>query len=198
MSTAVLDKPTGAVTVLVTRRVKAGHEAAFEQASSDMTAAASAFPGYLGGQLVRPDAEGSGDDSALYHVVFAFDTHEHLQGWQQSPTRSLGLAAIAPHIEAQTLRQVSGLGHWFAAPVGPKQNPPPRWKVAVVTWLGICPTVYVLFLLLGPLLAPWPLLPRVMLLTALVVLIMTWLVAPPQLTQLLKPWLYPVTRAGTA
>jgi antibiotic biosynthesis monooxygenase (ABM) superfamily enzyme len=30
-------------------------------------------------------------------------------------------------------RRVSGLGHWFAAPVGPKQNPPPRWKVAVVT-----------------------------------------------------------------
>jgi hypothetical protein len=197
MSTAVLDKPTGAVTVLVTRRVKAGHEAAFEQASRDMTAAASAFPGYLGGQLVRSDADGSSDDPALYHVVFAFDTHEHLQGGQQSPTRSLGLAAIAPHIEGQTLRQVSGLGHWFAAPVGPKQNPPPRWKVAVVTWLGICPTVYALFLLLGPLLAPWPLLPRVMLLTALVVLIMTWLVAP-QLTQLLKPWLYPATRAGTA
>lgn len=197
MAEATLDKPSGAETVLITRRVKAGHEAGFEQASADITAAASAFPGYLGGQLVRPDVEGSGEDSALYHVVFAFDTTEHLQGWQQSPTRSLALAAIAPHIEGQTLRQVSGLGHWFNAPVGPKQNPPPRWKVAVVTWLGICPTVYVLFLLLGPLLAPWPLLPRVMLLTALVVLIMTWLVAP-QLTQLLKPWLYPVTRAGTA
>lgn len=196
MATATLDKPAGAVTVLVTRRVKVDHEAAFEQASSDMTAAASAFPGYLGGQLVHPDEEGSGDEPHLYHVVFAFDTAEHLQGWQQSATRSLGLAAIAPHIESQTLRQVSGLGYWFAAPIGPKQNPPPRWKVAVVTWLGICPTVYVLFLLLGPLLAPWPLLPRVMLLTALVVIVMTWLVAP-QLTQLLKPWLYPATRSTT-
>jgi hypothetical protein len=197
MSTTVSDKPAGAVTVLVTRRVKAGHELAFEQASSDMTAAASTFPGYLGGQLMRPDVEGSGEDPALYHVVFAFDTAEHLQGWQQSPTRSLGLAAIAPHIEGQTLRQVNGLGHWFAEPVGPKQNPPPRWKVAVVTWLGICPTVYLLFLLLGPLLAPWPLLPRVMLLTSLVVIVMTWLVAP-QLTQWLKPWLYPATRANVS
>lgn len=196
MATATLDKPAGAVTVLVTRRVKVDHEAAFEQASSDMTAAARGFPGYLGGQLVHPDEEGSGDEPHLYHVVFAFDNAEHLQGWQQSPTRSLGLAAIAPHIEGQTVRQVSGLGHWFAAPVGPKQNPPPRWKVAVVTWLGICPTVYALFLLLGPLLAAWPLLPRVMLLTALVVLAMTWLVAP-QLTQLLKPWLYPATRSTT-
>lgn len=193
MATATFDKPAGAVTVLITRRVKAGHEAAFEQSSADMTAAARAFPGYLGGQLVHPDEEGGADDAALYHVVFAFDTAEHLQGWQQSPTRSLGLAAIAPHIEGQTQRQVSGLGHWFAAPVGPKQTPPPRWKVAVVTWLGICPTVYVMFLLLGPLLASWALLPRVMVLTSLVVILMTWLVAP-QLTQLLKPWLYPATR----
>src|SRR5450830_850534 len=196
MAEATLDKPAGAVTVLITRRVKAGHEAAFERSSGDMTAAASAFPGYLGGQLIRPEAEDGSDAPALYHVVFAFDTHEHLQGWQQSPTRSLGLAAIAPHIESQTVRQVSGLGYWFAAPVGPKQNPPPRWKVAVVTWLGICPTVYALFLLLGELLAPWPLLPRVMLLTSLVVLVMTWGVAP-QLTQLLKPWLYPATRSTT-
>ncbi|CAM3750560.1 antibiotic biosynthesis monooxygenase [Polaromonas hydrogenivorans] len=196
MSTTVLDTPTGAVTVLVTRRVKAGHETAFEQASGDMTAAARAFPGYLGGQLVRPDTEGGSEDPSLYHVVFAFDTAHHLQGWQQSPARSLGLASIAQHIEGQTLRPVSGLGHWFAAPVGPQQNPPPRWKVAVVTRLGICPTVYVLFLLLGALLAPWPLLPRVMLLTALVVLIMTWAVAP-QLTQLLKPWLYPAMRSKT-
>jgi hypothetical protein len=196
MATATPDKPTGAVTVLITRRVKAGHEAAFEQASADMTAAASAFPGYLGGQLVRPDAEGS-DDPGLYHVVFAFDTADHLQGWQQSPMRSFGLAAIAPHIEGQTLRQVSGLGHWFAAPVGPKQNPPPRWKVAVVTWLGICPTVYVLFLVVAPFLADWPLLPRVMVITALVVLVMTWLVAP-RLTTWLKPFLYSATRGNAA
>jgi antibiotic biosynthesis monooxygenase (ABM) superfamily enzyme len=187
----------GAVTVLITRRVTPGHEAAFERASQHMTAAARTFPGYLGGQLVRPEADSSSADASLYNVVFAFDTEAHLQAWQESPVRSLALAAIAPHIEGQTVRQVSGLGHWFAAPTGPKQSPPPRWKVAVVTWLGICPTVYLLFVLLGDLLAPWPLLPRVMVLTSLVVITMTWLVAP-QLTRLLKPWLYPVAGTPTA
>ena len=180
----------GAVTVLITRHVTPGHEAAFEQASNDMTAAARSFPGYLGGQLVHPDSDSNSADATLYNVVFAFDTASHLQAWQVSPVRSLALAAIAPHIEGQTVRQVSGLGHWFAVPTGPKQSPPPRWKVAVLTWLGICPTVYGLFLMLGELLAPWPLLPRVMLLTSLVVVVMTWLVAP-QHTQMLKPWLYP-------
>lgn len=189
MSVATAQATQGAVTVLITRRVTPGHAAAFEQASNHMTEAARSFPGYLGGQLVRPE-ELAGTDATLYHVVFAFDTSEHLQAWQDSPVRALALAAIAPHIEGQTVRQVSGLGHWFAAPTGPKQNPPPRWKVAVVTWMGICPTVFVLFILLGELLAPWPLLPRVMLLTGLVVLLMTWVVAP-QLTRLMKPWLYP-------
>lgn len=195
--TTSLQPGTGAVTVLITRRVTPGHEAAFEQASNDMTAAARTFPGYLGGQLARPQDDSGSADTTLYNVLFAFDTAEHLRVWQDSPVRSLALAAIAPHIEGQTVRQVSGLGHWFAAPTGPKQSPPPRWKVAVVTWLGICPTVYLLFLLLGELLAPWHLLPRVMLLTSLVVMIMTWLVAP-QLTQLLKPWLYPAAPATPA
>ena len=151
---APTEQARGAVTVLITRRVTPGHEAAFEQASNDMTAAARSFPGYLGGQLVRPESDQGSADATLYNVVFAFDTAEHLQAWQDSPVRALALAAIAPHIEGQTVRQVSGLGHWFAAPTGPRQSPPPRWKVAVVTWLGICPTVYALFLLLGELLAP--------------------------------------------
>ncbi|MFM2055721.1 MAG: hypothetical protein RLY71_106 [Pseudomonadota bacterium] len=182
----------GAVTVLVTRRVKPGHEAAFERTMGDMIAAAATFAGHLGGQLVHPGEDGA-DEKNLYHVVFAFDSAAHLKIWQESPVRALGLAAVALHTEGEQLvRQVSGLGHWFAVPVGPKQNPPPRWKVAVVTWLGICPTVFVLFLLLGELLAPWPLLPRVMLLTALVVVLMTWVVAP-QMTRVMKPWLYPST-----
>lgn len=88
------------------------------------------------------------------------------------------------------VREVSGLAHWFQTSTNPTQAPPPRWKVAVVTWLGIFPTVYLLFLLLSDVLAPWPLLPRIMVITVLVVTLMTWLVAP-QLTRLLKPWLYP-------
>lgn len=182
------------VTMLVTRRVKAGHAQSFEQTMGQMMAAAAVFPGHLGGHLIRPGE--AGDDGAegaadFWHVIFAFDTPEHLHAWQTSPARALGLAAVAPHTEGeQQVRQLTGLGHWFAEPKGPPQVPPPRWKVAVVTWLGICPTVFVLFLLLGELLAPWPLLPRVMLLTALVVVVMTWGVAP-RLTTWLKPWLYP-------
>lgn len=178
-----------AVTVLISRRIKLGHEADFERVMKQITAVAGTFSGHLGSQLVRPGDE-QGVEDGLYHVVLAFDNQENLQAWQNSPARSLGLAAAAPYIEGQTMiREMSGLAHWFQAPAGPKQEPPPRWKVAVVTWLGICPTVYIVFLLFSQLLASWSLLPRVMFMTMLVVGLMTWAVAP-QLTRLFKPWLY--------
>lgn len=198
MATAA-PQPASAVTVLVSRRVKPGHEAAFVQASDAMTAAAQLFAGHLGGQMIHPDADDAAADgeSNLYHTVFAFDTPEHLQAWQTSPERTRCLQAIAPHtLSSSKLREVSGLGHWFTPPGAAAHKPPPRWKVAVVTWLGICPTVYVLFLVVAPFLADWPLLPRVMVITALVVLLMTWLVAP-RLTTWLKPFLYPPARGNT-
>ena len=185
------------MTVLISRQVKQGFEVEFEHLMSQIIAVSATFKGHLGAQLVRPGDEQGVYDS-LYHIVLAFDSAAHLKDWQDSPARALGLAAAAPFIEGQTLvRHVSGLGLWFQAPSGPKQIAPPRWKVAVVTWLGIFPTVYLLFSLLGLVLNPWPLLPRLMVLTLLVVGLMTWLVAP-MLTRLLKPWLYAAEGQATA
>ncbi len=178
---------TGAVTVLVTRRIKPGKESTFEKLMGDMIAVARTYPGHLGAQLVRPGDQPD-CEPGLYQVVFAFDSDEHLQAWKDAPARSLGLAAIEPLAEGPAeMRQVIGMAHWFMT--GTRQTPPPRWKVAIVTWLGIFPTVLLLFILLGDQLAQWPLVPRVMTLTGMVVLIMTWVVAP-QLTRWLRPWLH--------
>lgn len=181
--------PEQAVTVLISRRVKSGHEAEFERLSRQLMAVAADFKGYLGAQLVQPSEE-PGSEDGLYHVVLAFESHESLDLWQGSPARSLGLTALAPHIEGvSSIRHVSGLAHWFQPRNVLPLGQPPRWKVAFVTWLGICPTVYLMFLVLSPPLASWPLLARVGVITALVVVAMTWLVAP-QLTRLFRPWLY--------
>ena len=189
--------PSRAVTVLVTRRVAPQGVAGFEAAMAGMIEAATHFPGHLGGQLVRPGEAGGGDEPLLYHVVFAFDNEAHLAAWQDSPERARWLAQVAPHtVGAQEMRRVSGLDYWFAPAGSTTKAPPPRWKVAVVTWLGICPTVFMLFLVVAPWLERWPLLPRVMVITALVVLIMTWVVAP-RLTAWLKPFLYPPARDNT-
>lgn len=181
--------PDAAVTVLISRRVKPGHEEAFERLCRQLMEVAAGFEGYLGSQLVQPNEE-PGSEDGLYHVVLAFESRASLDRWQDSAARSLGLTALAPHIEGvSTIRHVSGLAHWFQPRTTLPLGQPPRWKVAFVTWLGICPTVYAVFLLLSAPLAAWPLLARVAVITALVVVAMTWLVAP-QLTRLFKPWLY--------
>lgn len=174
-----------AVTVLISRNVKAGCEADFERMTAKLLQVASCFEGYLGAQLVHPGDDPEVQDS-MYHVVLAFDTQAHLDAWHDSPERELGLAATAPFIEGLIrVKPVSGLGLWYRT----TQQGPPRWKVAVVTWLGIFPTVYVLFVVTQDLLKSWPLLPRTLVLTLAVVVVMTWLVAP-QLTRLLRPWLF--------
>jgi uncharacterized protein len=181
--------PEAAVTVLISRRVKQGHEEEFERLSRQLMAVATSFRGYLGAQLVHPN-EDPGSEDGLYHVVLAFESRECLELWQNSPARSLGVTALAPHIDGvSSIRHVSGLAHWFQPRQAQAAGQPPRWKVAIVTWLGICPTVYLLFLALSEPLARWPLLARVCVITALVVVAMTWLVAP-QLTRLFRPWLY--------
>ncbi len=190
-----MNKPSEqAVTVLISRRVKPGHEAEFERLSRQLMEVAASFQGYLGAQLVQPGEEPDSEEG-LYHVVLAFESRESLDAWQNAPARSLGLTALAPHIEGvSTIRHVSGLAHWFQPRQVQPLGQPPRWKVAFVTWLGICPTVYLTFLALGPALSTWPLLPRVALITVGVVVAMTWVVAP-QLTRLFRPWLYSVPRA---
>ena len=174
-----------AVTVLISRNVKPGCEADFEGATTRLMQMASSFAGYLGAQLIRPGDDPDVQDT-MHHVVLAFDDQAHLDAWHHSAERQRGLATAAPYIAGSaSIRALSGLGLWFRTP----QQGPARWKVAVVTWLGIFPTVSVLLWASAALLQFWPFLARTTVLTLAVVAVMTWVVAP-LLTRLFRPWLF--------
>lgn len=175
-----------AATVMVSRKVKPGCEKDFERVAHHLIAIASRAPGYLGAHLILPGEE-EGADDFFCHVVLAFDTQANMQAWQHSAERAEGLAAAVPFIEGSAShRQVPGLELWFRSAFLPAA--PPRWKVAAMTWLGLFPTVYVLFRLSWNTLSAWPLLPRLMVLTMTAVILMTWVVAPA-MARLLRPWL---------
>mgnify|MGYP007071136445 CR=1 FL=1 len=87
-------------------------------------------------------------------------------------------------------RRLTGLEAWFAPAVVPATMHPPRHRMALTTWLGIFPTVSLVMWLLGPL---WtrlglPFLLAVALNTALIVVLMTWVVMP-RVTRWLRPFL---------
>jgi uncharacterized protein len=65
---------------------------------------------------------------------------------------------------------------------------PPRYKLALVTWLGAFPTITLLLWVLGPFTAQWPLVLRSFVLSGLMVIALTWLVLP-LLTHAFAGWL---------
>jgi uncharacterized protein len=175
------------VTVLVTRQVRPGRAAEFERLMADMIAAANGFPGHVGGFVIPPQDSRSG----CYLTLFAFDNEEHLRAWTHSPQRQGWLDRIAAVTYGDNaLRVLTGMEGWFALPAADTRLPPPRHKMAVVTWLGIFPLVLVLSALITPLLAPIHPVLSVMVVTALVTAAMTWLVMP-RLVRLFAGWLYP-------
>jgi antibiotic biosynthesis monooxygenase (ABM) superfamily enzyme len=176
------------VTVLVTRRVRHGRAAEFERLMAGMQTAAAGFLGHMGGFLIPPER----GEEGCYRVLFAFDTQEHLDAWTNSRERQRWLRRIAgvTHGEAAT-RVLSGLETWFALPAARTNAPPPRWKMAVVTWIGIFPLVLLASRFVAPLLGIYvPAVGSTLIVTGLIVIAMTWLVMP-MLARLFAGWLYP-------
>jgi antibiotic biosynthesis monooxygenase (ABM) superfamily enzyme len=65
---------------------------------------------------------------------------------------------------------------------------PPRYKLALLSWVGAYSVITLILAVLGPAMAPWPLPLRTLLLSVLMVVAMTWLVMP-SLTRLCRGWL---------
>ena len=66
---------------------------------------------------------------------------------------------------------------------------PPRYKQAVITWLGAYPVLTAILALLGPAVQSWPLPLRTLLVRMLTVAALYWLVIP-LLTRIFRGWLF--------
>jgi antibiotic biosynthesis monooxygenase (ABM) superfamily enzyme len=163
-----------------------GREREFEQWTHDISEAAAAFPGYLGSGYIRPASAGG-----EHTIIYRFDTPEHFNGWQGSldrekwVERSRDLIEGEPHVETAT-----GLEYWFHDPACATSSHPPVWKQALLTWVGLYPTVLAVAYTAGVLIAGWPLPLRSVVTTALSVLLMTWVVMPA-VTRVFRPFLRP-------
>ncbi|WP_240794377.1 antibiotic biosynthesis monooxygenase [Azoarcus sp. DD4] len=174
------------VTRIARRRAKPGLEAEYEARVRRMFGAMREQPGFLGADLLPPEQPG-GD----YQIVVRFASEADLQAWDASPARAQSHGRLREVAEGEPeFRRLSGLEAWFAPAVVPATMHPPRARMAVVTWLGIFPTVSLVLWLVAPLLAAWPFLLRTAVLTALIVATMTWVVMP-RLTRWLRGWINP-------
>ena len=181
------------VTVVITRRVKPNCKAAFEKFISGITAAAMTFEGHLGTNVFRPSSPTDNE----YRIIFKFNRASNLKIWEESETRKQWLArAESLRLEPARIRVLTGLETWFTLPAPKRISPPPRYKMAAVTLLTLFPLIQLANITLAPLLEffPLPLLVRSLIITAILVLIMTY-VAMPRMTKLFSKWLYPKQRS---
>ena len=183
-----MNAATTPVTVLITRRVRHGRAQEFERLMAGMQAVAASFAGHMGGFLIHPESA----EERCYRTLFAFDTEAHLQAWTQSEERRQWLQRIGEvtHGDA-AMRVLTGLETWFALPRARTKLPPPRWKMAIVTWMGIYPLVLLTSTTIAPLLGRYLVMPlAALLVTGVITGAMTWLVMPT-LARLFAGWLYP-------
>ena len=177
------------VTVVISRKVKPGCKKAFEKFISGITAAAMTFDGHLGTNVFRPNSPQDNE----YRIIFKFDRASNLQIWEESECRRQWLArAESLRLEPAKIRVITGLETWFTLPSPKTVSPPPRYKMATVTLLTLFPLIQLANFTLAPLLEllPLPLLLRSLIITAIIVMVMTY-VAMPRTTRLFSRWLYP-------
>ena len=180
----------GPVSVAVTRRIKPGCERAYEELVKGIHEAIKGFEGYLGSHILRP----SPADHPEYRIIFRFDTAKHLRAWEESPERREWLDRMSGMIVGTPVYQaLSGLETWFTLPGGGPIIPPPRYKMTLVTWIAVFPLLTAFNYAFQPLFLGMPIWLRVLVGTALVVPLMTYVVMP-RMTRLFKAWLYPAGR----
>jgi uncharacterized protein len=186
--------PAGdAVTVVITRRVKAGREADYEAWLKRLQYGAHTAPGYLGVTTQRP-ASGSPSE---YISAVRFASLADLRQFERSDLHRRALAEVAPLVEGDAVWQhLSGLEFWFTPPPGTVVPQPSRERM-VLLLIGV---VFCMVLAISTLVSavtawlPWTLpFPLLLLITiALEVPLLTYVVMP-RLTRRLAHWIYPNT-----
>lgn len=171
--------------VAVTRRVRPGCEAEFQQALREFVQASFAHGGVLGAGMFVPLP---GSDSREYGVLRTFQSEKERDEFYQSPSFKAWQERVKPITEGEPVyRKLHGLEAWFRNPGQPN---PKQWKMAVATYIGVDIVTTLLFYVIGPFIQNWPFLIRNSAFNILVVACLTWL-AMPLLTCALQRWLQP-------
>jgi antibiotic biosynthesis monooxygenase (ABM) superfamily enzyme len=181
-----MEKANEPVTVIITRVVRQGSETAFENAVKAFIPKALAFSGHLGVHILRP-SPGERD----YGAVLKFRSHQEWADFRHSPDYQSFLLEIEPYLDGPpAFETLCGLESWFT-PIGARvTRVPPRWKMALVTWIGVCLAVYVVNTVLPQLTPDWLWWARFLLGNAFVVAGLTWGLMPA-LNRLFRQWLVP-------
>jgi antibiotic biosynthesis monooxygenase (ABM) superfamily enzyme len=171
------------VHVAITRRIKPGHEQEFQAALKEFFARSLAQSGVLGAAVLVPPP---GSSSMEYGILRSFANAAERDAFYSSSLYLEWKKRVAPLSEGEPgVRELHGLEAFFRQE---SASPPPRWKMAIATYLGVVPVIMTLALTLGRLIHSWNFILNNLVFNACVVVLLTWVVMP-LITRGLQGWL---------
>jgi len=169
--------------VAITRRIKPGREQEFQTALKEFFARSLVESGVHGAAMLVPPP---GSGSAQYGIIRSFASAAERDAFYDSALYAEWKKRVAPLSEGEPqTRELHGLEAFFR---GNNSAPPPRWKMAIATYLGVVPVIMTLALTLAPLIRSWNFVLYNLVFNACVVVLLTWVVMPV-ITRALRGWL---------
>lgn len=177
--------------VAIMRKVRPGCEAEFQEELRKFFQASFNHPAVMGVSMIVPPLGSTSRESGILRT---FRNEHERDEFYASPlfrewdTRARELTEGEP-----VYRQLHGLEAWFRSP----HFPPPRWKMAIVTFIGVYPISLLIGLFLSPRLQNFPLWQNLFIVSAIIVACLTWIIMP-LLTRIFKTWLNPPPNKGNS
>jgi len=179
-------KQPSEVTVVVNIKIKPGCEKDYDEwLRRFLVVLERKVPGYLGTTTIMETSQ----DSTVRHIIHRFKDKASVDAWESSQELREQTEEVNKY-STPYLQKATGLETWFNIPdVKANVLPPPKWKMAIVAFIGAYSissvTAYVLRLLLGQQMLLFNLFMNIILVVGLTYFAM------PLLSRLLRRWLYP-------
>lgn len=179
-----MDDINNGASVVVDRTVLPGKTEEFETCLKNIISAANEFSGHIGADVINPEG------GNRYILVFRFASQQELDHWTESEQRNYWVSKIDQLIEKPTkLITITGMETWFYLPKTNKFVPPANYKMALITYLAIAPTIMSFNWLFGDFFAAVPHPFTIFVTDPFIVILMTYLVMPV-MTKLFRKFLF--------
>jgi len=172
------------VTAIIARNIKPGREQEYDEWLMRYMMLEKKVPGYLGTTIIAP----GGQTSSVRYIINRFSNKSSMDAWESSAE---ALKLIDEANKCSTMHYTSGTGleTWFSVPDLKAIIAPPRWKMAIVAFIGAFSISSIAHYLLGLYIGLSPLLTHVFM-NVILVISLTYVIMPI-LSKLLRSWLYP-------
>lgn len=177
----------GSVAARISHRIDPANEQAYEEILAGVHEAVLRFDGYLRREVIKSTS----GPHLEYTTILHFNSAGSLHRWENSPERlawTTRLTALAAH--STPLQVLTGLETWFTLATDRPIVPPPRYKMAAVTWFALFPLITLLAYAMAAAGIDTSIAAHSFIATVILVPLMTYVVMP-RMTRLFARWLYP-------